>query len=345
MPKWGISVGEHSGDALGAEVLSLGLFNVKWEGTGGPKMQALGFSSQVEFQTLNVSGFTAVLPKLPKLIALKKWWQKKLASGEFERLVLIDYAEFNLQLAQLAKKFGVPVFFLAPPQMWAWRENRKVKLQGVFLGTLFGFESQLYKEWGLLAEQIGFHGKANSIEKKNGTLALYPGSRPHRYKNQAPVFQIIANWCLEEGLFEKCIWIAPDEPTRIELKNIVEGEVRVSKEKVEMEFALTVPGTNALFLAMKNIPFLAVMKVSKGKLWMGNRLLKGKSTLLSNWIQKEKKYPEVFFTKFSPNLKASLLQKVKLERQCSLEMDYEELLQTKTFKQNLKNWLDKEHHG
>ena len=39
-------------------------------------------------------------------------------------LMLIDFPEFNLRLARLAKSLRVPVLYYISPQIWAWRKGR-----------------------------------------------------------------------------------------------------------------------------------------------------------------------------------------------------------------------------
>ncbi len=39
-------------------------------------------------------------------------------------LVVIDFPEFNLRLARVARRAGVPVVYFIPPQVWAWRGGR-----------------------------------------------------------------------------------------------------------------------------------------------------------------------------------------------------------------------------
>ena len=42
-------------------------------------------------------------------------------------LVLIDFPDFNLRLAAVAKRAGIPVLYYVSPQVWAWRRGRVKK--------------------------------------------------------------------------------------------------------------------------------------------------------------------------------------------------------------------------
>ena len=43
-------------------------------------------------------------------------------------LIVIDFPEFNLALAAVAKRRGIPVLYYISPQVWAWRRGRVHKI-------------------------------------------------------------------------------------------------------------------------------------------------------------------------------------------------------------------------
>ena len=60
-------------------------------------------------------------------------------------IILVDYVEFNLKIAEFAK-LKIPVLFYIAPQVWAWRENRIMKISNVvdYLKVVLPFEKQIF---------------------------------------------------------------------------------------------------------------------------------------------------------------------------------------------------------
>ena len=74
--KIGIIAAEHSGDRLGADLLSAiqNHYEVEIFGLGGPEVTSLGISTPdgINYQDLQVMGLIDPLLKLPKLLSIRK---------------------------------------------------------------------------------------------------------------------------------------------------------------------------------------------------------------------------------------------------------------------------------
>ena len=46
-----------------------------------------------------------------------------LKNNKPDLIVLVDYVEFNLKIAEYAKQLNIPVLFYIAPQVWAWRKK------------------------------------------------------------------------------------------------------------------------------------------------------------------------------------------------------------------------------
>src|SRR3970282_1462130 len=72
-------------------------------------------------------------------------------------LVLIDFPDFNLRLARLAKTLRIPVLYYVSPQIWAWRTGRVRQIARWVdqMAVIFPFEAEFYERHGVRATFVG----------------------------------------------------------------------------------------------------------------------------------------------------------------------------------------------
>src|SRR3990170_3917509 len=118
--------GEESGDVHGAELikalkrLSPGL---AVRGMGGERMREAGLAG-LDSRELSVVGIVEVLEKSPKILRAFRGLKKNLSEERPDAVILIDFPDFNLRFARVAKRLAVPVVYYISPQVWAWRKGR-----------------------------------------------------------------------------------------------------------------------------------------------------------------------------------------------------------------------------
>ena len=145
--------GEDSGDVLGETLVRPAVesgMNVL--GVGGPRMQRAGLVPVGDYETLPVSGFGDVLPRVFRLKKIFSHLESLLREDSCVALVCIDYPGFNMKLCRRALALKKPVLYVAPPQVWAWKKHRACRLRGAKLAVLFNFERRVYESLGLGAE-------------------------------------------------------------------------------------------------------------------------------------------------------------------------------------------------
>ena len=94
-------------------------------GMGGERMAGAGLTRLADVTGAAVIGGTEAFGPIPTLV--RAWRRLTKALRDSPRpatLVLIDFPEFNLRLARVARRHGVPVVYFIPPQVWAWRPWR-----------------------------------------------------------------------------------------------------------------------------------------------------------------------------------------------------------------------------
>lgn len=161
-PRFYIIAGEPSGDRLGAALMA-GLKvlapGVEFAGVGGPLMEAEGLTSQFPMEELSVMGVTEVLPRLPGLLRRVRECADAVVAGRFDALITIDSPDFSLRVARKAKAAcpDLRTIHYVAPSVWAWREERAVKMARVIdhVLALLPFEPPLMTATGMGCDFVG----------------------------------------------------------------------------------------------------------------------------------------------------------------------------------------------
>ncbi|MBM4136000.1 MAG: hypothetical protein FJ241_04125 [Nitrospira sp.] len=124
-------------------------------------------------------------------------------------LVLIDYPDFNLKVAKIAKSLGINILYYVSPQVWAWRKGRVKKIAGLIdrMAVILPFEEEIYKKAGVTCEFVGHP----IIEE---TEAILQTTNPHLPPDNPPIPPLEKG---DKGGFEKggiksALGLNPDKP-------------------------------------------------------------------------------------------------------------------------------------
>jgi len=154
------SVGEPSGDLHAANLMRAIRArrpDVEFVGYGGPLMAQAGCQLHVDLTALAVMWLLRALLNLHKFLALVRRADRYFRHERPAAVVLVDYPGFNWWIARRAKAHGVPVFYYAPPQIWAWASWRVKKMRRFVDHVLCSlpFEEQWFRERGCNATFVG----------------------------------------------------------------------------------------------------------------------------------------------------------------------------------------------
>jgi lipid-A-disaccharide synthase len=154
------SAGEPSGDLHGANLirqLREAQPDVECVGYGGPLMQAAGCDIHADLTALAVMWYVRALMNIHKFLALAGRADRYFRHHRPDAVVLIDFPGFNWWIARRAKAHGIPVFYYAPPQVWAWAQYRVKKMRRLVDHVLCSlpFEMTWFKERGVNATFVG----------------------------------------------------------------------------------------------------------------------------------------------------------------------------------------------
>lgn len=153
-------VGEASGDLHAgkvAEVLRARAPGLPMVGVGGGHMRAAGVTLLDDVERLAVMGFVEVLWHVPRHWALLRRLRARIESGGVGLVVLLDYPGFNLRVAEVAHRAGVPVLYYITPQVWAWGADRLPTLARLVTkaASILPFEEALLRANGIDATFVG----------------------------------------------------------------------------------------------------------------------------------------------------------------------------------------------
>ena len=156
-----ISAGEASGDAHAANVVQ-SLVNLRPDiachGMGGAQLKSVGVELTVDFTSLAVMGYVDVALNYRKLRQRLTDLQTSMRARQPDLLILVDYASFNLKLAETAKELHIPVLFYIGPKLWASRPKRinKIKELVTHMALILPFEPAIYHKAGIAADSVSY---------------------------------------------------------------------------------------------------------------------------------------------------------------------------------------------
>lgn len=210
--------GEASGDMHAADLVAAlrrRLPGVRVRGIGGTHLRANGMDTLIDAHTLSTMGFVEARERLGVIWRAYREMRRILRDERPDLLILIDFAEFNMALAGVAKRYGVPVLYYISPQVWAWRRGRvrKIARRVSRLAVVFPFEVPLYAGTGVRADFVGHplldrvhvaHDRAATLaaaglDPAKRLVALLPGSRSKEMQLLLPVMAETAERLMARG--------------------------------------------------------------------------------------------------------------------------------------------------
>ncbi len=309
-----IVTGETSGELYGsllAAALRERKPGLRIIGIGGERMRAAG----VELISGIASAF-GIAEVFSSLRSIKHTYRTAVEALRSERpalLVLIDYPDFNLKLAEEAKKRRIKILYYVSPQVWAWRKRRVGKIARLVdkMAVILPFEEPIYRAAGLSCEFVG-HPVFDEIQEMKADkpalkrslgldgerplLSLLPGSRPNELDRLLPVMaEVVKEFRREFGNFQFCIPFAPNTDTarygniidylRSEGVAINHGESL--KTLAASDYAVVASGTASLQAVLLGVPIVVIYKLFPFTYWLGRLIIKVKHISLVNILSGE----------------------------------------------------------
>lgn len=323
-----IVAGEASGDLHGAslvrEIKKIDP-KVAFGGIGGRALRSAGVDVWFDSKDLAVVGIFEVIVSLAKILQAFTYLRHFLKTHKPDLLILIDYPDFNLPLAKVAKKYGIPVMYYISPQVWAWRKGRVRNIARFVdkMVVIFPFEVAFYRTYNVDVEFVGHPlldivrpislkeetRRRLGLREDKTTIALLPGSRGSEIRRMLPSMLGAAK-ILKEALpdVQFILSIAPTLGRR-DIEPLIPSHVKDLKVTDSYiydvmnacDLIITASGTATVEAAIMNTPMVVIYKVSPLSYFIARRLVKVNHIGMVNLIAGERVVPELIQDEATPD--------------------------------------------
>jgi lipid-A-disaccharide synthase len=237
---------------------------------------------------------------------------------------LIDFPDFNLRLAAVARARGVPVVQMVAPQFWAWRPGRLKALPRLVsrLLCILPFEEGALRRAGVDARFIGHplrdlavpSAPPEEIRRRHRLppaaplIGLVPGSRAAGVRRLLPPMAAAAALLAEKRRdLHFLVPVAPTLDRRLvePLATPIAGRLHVREGPFTdlascCEAAIASSGTATLELALLGVPSVIVYRVGGLLAPLARRFLRVEHVGLPNLVAGKRLLPERLQREFTP---------------------------------------------
>jgi lipid-A-disaccharide synthase len=312
-------VGEASGDLHGSHLVRALRERdsaLEISAVGGEALKREGAKIIFDVARIAGMGLTELAGNLTSLWLAYSQVKKNLREQRPSLLILIDFPDFNLRVARVAKRLGVPVLYYISPQVWAWRKRRIAEIARLAdrMAVVFPFEASLYEKAGVKVEFVGHPlldvARASrpreetlarlGLDPSRQTIALLPGSRRREVAYHLPVM-IEAAEILSREMALQFILVRASTVGRDSLERTLSGSsVGVSLSDGDAynvlhacDLAWTASGTATLETALMLRPMVIVYRLARMTYALARRLVRVNFIGMANIIAGEKVVPEL----------------------------------------------------
>ncbi|OAI18371.1 lipid-A-disaccharide synthase [Methylomonas lenta] len=295
------SAGESSGDQHAAHMfqeLQKQSPALRGIGMGGNKMRQVGIDIRFDSSGIGVIGLVEILKHYTEIRRALKLMKHIVASEKPDLLVCVDYKEFNLKLAQFAKRHGVKVLFYVSPQVWAWRPGRVVTYGKAIdmMAVIFPFETAYYEAENVPVRYVGhpsvdkvhpIHSKQDDMEMfgldaSRPVIGVMPGSRANEIKRMLPVMLDAVKTLAKRQADLQFVLPQADSISDEVLQEHLQGfpiPIKLIKQQAYdaiqcCDAVMTTSGTASLEIALLQVPMVIAYRLSPLSYWLGKQLVK-----------------------------------------------------------------------
>jgi lipid-A-disaccharide synthase len=277
-----VSAGDTSGDLHGGAVverLRQQFANLQVDAFGGAALERAGARVLEPLAADPVMGFGRVLGSIGYFLGVLSAADRSFRANPPDLLLCIDYPGFNVNLAHLAHRCGIPTCYYICPQYWGWapwRARRFARAVDKAL-VIFPFEEAFFGSLGIQVQYVGHPvadrvaAAASALPTERPDIALLPGSRRLEIERHLPWMLESAELLQRQHTERLSFSTTHPDPTRraqIEAQATATGvPLRVQDCSLpdllaRSRLALVSSGTATLECALLGVPSLVLYKVT-----------------------------------------------------------------------------------
>ncbi|WP_346859499.1 lipid-A-disaccharide synthase [uncultured Draconibacterium sp.] len=298
--KYYIIAGEASGDLHGSNLmkeLKIADAAAEFRFFGGDLMQQVGGKLVKHYREMAFMGFLNVMLNIRTIKRNMNFCKQDLLAYKPDVLILIDYAGFNLRIAEFAKQNNIKVYYYISPKLWAWKEYRVKKIRAFVdeMFTIFPFETAFFKKHGVAVNYVGNPLFDSIGEFKKTAKSKAEFLKEHRL-DERPIIALLAGSRVQEIKYILSV-MRDAVAERNEYQLVLPGVNSVDKKLYEQilkgseikllfnatydvlnhaHTALVTSGTASLETALFNVPQTVLYKMEGGRVmdFIARRLVK-----------------------------------------------------------------------
>ena len=315
-----VSAGEYSGDLHAARVIrriKQLAPDVRVSGMGSAQLRATGADIIIDPTGINSVGLQEAVQNFRTHLAHYRQLKEYVVHFRPRVMFLVDYSGFNMMMARLGKKKGIPVVHYFAPSAWIWgrwRARWMARMEAT-IAAVFPGEIDVYRRAGAEVKFVGHplldivepvadeEAVYRQLELNPGqkVLALLPGSRDAEVqKLLPPMLEAAARLQKHDRELQFVIPLADSinfsaVSDRVGQHRLIARVVRGSTRKVMQisDFIISASGTATLEAAILGTPMLIVYKTSDITYRLGKKLINRRFIGLPNLVADNEVVPEL----------------------------------------------------
>ena len=307
---------------LSGEVHALHLINaindvlpLQWSGIGSERLRQAGVDILYDYRSISLTGLSEIFSKMGQISKAFKTLKKHLREASPSLLILVDFPGFNLRVAAIARRLGIPVIYFIPPQVWAWRKGRmlRIKRDVALVICILPFEKSLYEEHAVPSVYIGHPFMQTvsplrtkeaflsslGLEQSKPVITIMPGSRENEITKHVPVMLHVIG-LLRRDLKNMAVLLPVAENIdRYFIETLVRDDPHIKlvqgashEALASSDIALVASGSATLEAAILDCPAVVIYKVSALSYAAARLLVKIDYISLPNLIAGKQVFPE-----------------------------------------------------